>query len=243
MSTTEPAAAKPCGPDEPCGTHMDTSPPVAAAFDPAEVARLREGARMLGRIIVGHTRAMEAARIELAQGSAEKAMEWILNSLPDVWEDEETEWDGRESANEWWDRTDAFYRAAETPAAAHAEAPLPDDASRARPAAPECSRERAAASLAEPAEHSTGIALIRAERARQVAVEGYTPEHDAEHCEGELALAAVSYALASMEGPSAAADEWPFDPASFKPGIGPLGCLAKAGALIAAELDRLIGNG
>ena len=85
---------------------------VAAAFDPAEVARLREGARMLGKIVVGHSRAMEAARIELAQGSAKDAMEWILNSLPDVWDDPETKWDGAESAQAWFDRTEDFYRAA-----------------------------------------------------------------------------------------------------------------------------------
>ena len=88
---------------------------------PDEFAALRAAAAMLGKIVVDHARAMKAARIELAQGSAGKAMEWILNSLPDVWEDEETEWDGRESADEWWDRTDGFYRAAGTPARGHAE--------------------------------------------------------------------------------------------------------------------------
>lgn len=76
----------------------------------AELARIKSGARTLGKIVVGQHRAMEAARIELAQGSAEKGMQWILNSLPDVWDDAETEWDGKESANEWWDRTDSFYR-------------------------------------------------------------------------------------------------------------------------------------
>ena len=78
----------------------------------AEIARLRNGGRELGKAVVGNVRAMEAARIELAQGSAEKAMQWVLNSLPDVWDDPETAWDGRESAEAWWDRTDPFYRAA-----------------------------------------------------------------------------------------------------------------------------------
>jgi len=110
------------------------SPPIAAALDPAEVARLRDGARILGKVVTGQHRAMEAARIELAQGSAGKAMQWILNSLPDVWDDPETEWDGSESADEWWDRTDSFYREAEADAGARGEE-LPSPAPRGRSAA------------------------------------------------------------------------------------------------------------
>jgi hypothetical protein len=41
----------------------------------------------------------------------------------------------------------------------------------------------------------TGIELITEERQRQIGAEGWTPEHDAEHSAGELAMAAVSYAL------------------------------------------------
>ena len=49
---------------------------------------------------------MEAARIEMLQGSTEKAMEWILQSLPDVDDNEpEDQWNGTESAQEWFDRT------------------------------------------------------------------------------------------------------------------------------------------
>ncbi len=40
----------------------------------------------------------------------------------------------------------------------------------------------------------TGIELITAERKRQIEKEGWTPEHDAEHTDGSLALAAVCYA-------------------------------------------------
>jgi len=72
--------------------------------------RAEDACQLLAQVLTGHGRAMEAARIELAQGSAEKAMQWILNFLPDVWDDEETEWNGTETAQEWWDRTDAFYR-------------------------------------------------------------------------------------------------------------------------------------
>jgi hypothetical protein len=39
----------------------------------------------------------------------------------------------------------------------------------------------------------TGIELIAAERQRQQAVEGWTPEHDRHHSGGELARAATAY--------------------------------------------------
>ena len=44
--------------------------------------------------------------------------------LPDVWDDPETEWDGKESADAWFDRTESFYRAAE-PADAQSPRPAP----------------------------------------------------------------------------------------------------------------------
>jgi hypothetical protein len=60
----------------------------------------------MGRIITDYGRAMEAARIEMLQGSTDKAMEWILNSLPDVDDnDPEDQWNGTETAQEWFDRT------------------------------------------------------------------------------------------------------------------------------------------
>lgn len=72
----------------------------------AEITKLQNACKLMGRSITGLSRAMEAARIELAQGSAEKAMEWILNSLPDVSDDDpEDQWNGTETANEWFDRT------------------------------------------------------------------------------------------------------------------------------------------
>ncbi len=40
----------------------------------------------------------------------------------------------------------------------------------------------------------TGVELIAAERQRQIEQEGWTPEHDDEHEDGSLALAAVCYA-------------------------------------------------
>ena len=77
----------------------------------------------------------------------------------------------------------------------------------------------------------TGIELIAEERQRQIDEEGWTAEHDDEHEGGELADAAAAYALG---------DDW-FWPWSegFKQ-YDYKHDLIRAGALIAAELDRLI---
>lgn len=95
----------------------------------------------------------------------------------------------------------------------------------------------------------TGLELIGWERERQVESEGWTSEHDDEHDRRELAKAAASYALhAGTGGPGAwrtanggpmAPQYWPWEAESWKPGDDPVRDLAKAGALIAAEIDRL----
>lgn len=94
----------------------------------------------------------------------------------------------------------------------------------------------------------TGIDLIAEERQRQVEVEGWTKEHDAEHKNGELAKAAICYAdpnvyyhqenrLFRFRIPN---KFWPkqWDIYWFKP-TDRIRDLVKAGALIAAEIDRL----
>jgi hypothetical protein len=135
----------------------------------------------------------------------------------------------------------------------------------------------------------SGIELIAKERQRQIDEEGWSPEHDDEHVNGELAQAAVAYAAAatnvmsmlrwcSVDGPKHAelleenrratlleslaesqADpleshygrrpdegyktpllqDWPWDERWWKPSNDPIRDLVKAGALIAAEIDRL----
>ena len=90
-----------------------------------------------------------------------------------------------------------------------------------------------------------GIALITAERLRQIAVEGYTAEHDAEHDGGQLARAAACYALyaggiRTLPGTGLVGNGWPWPDWNFKPGPEPLDSLVKAGALIAAEIDRIV---
>jgi hypothetical protein len=91
----------------------------------------------------------------------------------------------------------------------------------------------------------TGAQLIAQERQRQIEVEGYTEQHDAEHAEGELAMAAVCYAMLPCWRPAELAPiEWPWIGGGIRDGFKPtpndrIRELVKAGALIAAEIDRL----
>lgn len=86
---------------------------------------------------------------------------------------------------------------------------------------------------------STGAELIAAERARQIEVEGWTPEHDDEHDDNELPKAAVAYVLASRNLVLGSWAFWPWHEDWWKPSDDPIRNLVKAGALIAAEIDRL----
>ena len=89
-----------------------------------------------------------------------------------------------------------------------------------------------------------GVELIAQERQRQVDTEGWSAEHDDAHKIGEMALAARCYAQTSYSqvcGWSAGGPErtWPWNKQSWKPADDPIRNLVKAGALIAAEIDRL----
>lgn len=121
-----------------------------------------------------------------------------------------------------------------------------------------------------------GAECIAAERARQIADEGWTPEHDDEHADGSLAMAAVCYATPALlyekqdryVNRTIFVDPWPWqsdaprwdgngdkrycygscrdnpgnvlpDPSTYTPAER-LDLLVKAGALIAAEIDRLL---
>lgn len=96
--------------------------------------------------------------------------------------------------------------------------------------------EAIAALAASPA--PDGVSLIAAERQRQVSAEGWTPEHDDTHAQGELAEAAIAYASEGIERPLAVS-YWPFEWASYRPSGNRVRNLVRAGALIAAEIDRL----
>ena len=89
---------------------------------------------------------------------------------------------------------------------------------------------------------NSGVGMITDERLRQIKVEGWTPEHDDEHKDGELAEAASCYAYVSnYEHPQnvRVPEDWPWDRKWWKPSADPIRNLVKAGALIAAEIDRL----
>lgn len=88
-----------------------------------------------------------------------------------------------------------------------------------------------------------GAAMIAIERERQISSKGWTPEHDDEHDTHELTYAAWCYltetdGFADCEGDEPP-DAWPWEPEAWKPSPDPIRNLVKAGALIAAEIDRL----
>lgn len=87
---------------------------------------------------------------------------------------------------------------------------------------------------------TAAAADVLAERQRQISSEGWTPEHDDKHSDGEMALAASSYALYAHKRPIAPAIpyNWPWEPEWFKQ-QGARRDLVKAGALILAEIERL----
>lgn len=91
-----------------------------------------------------------------------------------------------------------------------------------------------------------GVALIATERKRQIVKEGFTPGHDSLNQYGDLALAAACYALPENERPldsnRGVPSYWPWawDEMFWKPTpTDRIRELTKAGALIAAEIDRL----
>ena len=115
---------------------------------------------------------------------------------------------------------------------------------------------------------SDGLKYIGVERLRQIEEEGWTPEHDDEHFDGSMAMAAACYASTSrlyslrhFANGYTYDDPWPWegkwdkryrvgevrnnpgnrlpDPSSYTR-TERLNLLVKAGALIAAEIDRLI---
>ena len=92
----------------------------------------------------------------------------------------------------------------------------------------------------------SGAELITTERERQVSAEGWTSAHDDEHVMGEMIGAALCYAGRALEivsndeieGSDIGLD-WPWGIEWWKPSPDPIRNLQKAGALIAAEIDRL----
>lgn len=100
--------------------------------------------------------------------------------------------------------------------------------------------------------YSIGVGMIAKERVRQVKKELWSEVHDDQHTDGEMATAAAAYCESSLR--DAANDPsdhdfilencWPVDWGHewFKPKT-PIKDLVRAGALIAAEIDRRLRAG
>lgn len=100
---------------------------------------------------------------------------------------------------------------------------------------------------------SIGVKRIARERKRQITEEGWTAEHDDQHNDGELDLVGALYASPKQlyeeerhRGAIVFKDPWPrswdyiWDKRTEATSIGDrIRALEKAGALIAAEIDRL----
>lgn len=101
----------------------------------------------------------------------------------------------------------------------------------------------------------TGIKLIAEERKRQIEVEGYTKQHDSNHKASEFVYAAIAYTEAAKVGVICQeignTNEndimrkkfgmglyFPWGQTNFKPTTN-IRDLVKAGALIAAAIDRM----
>ena len=83
----------------------------------------------------------------------------------------------------------------------------------------------------------TGVELIAAERQRQMDVIGWDKDHDDGHCDSVLWHAARCY-LSLKPGSTRMPAGWPWERSDFKP-KSRIKNLVRAGALIAAEIDRL----
>ncbi|EQB8423261.1 TPA: hypothetical protein ACKP9X_002088 [Pseudomonas aeruginosa] len=85
---------------------------------------------------------------------------------------------------------------------------------------------------------------VQAERRRQITAEGWTPGHDDEHDNGQMARAAACYALAGSSAPNDGTAAllvslaWPWDEQWWKPSSARRD-LVKACALALAEIERL----
>jgi hypothetical protein len=92
---------------------------------------------------------------------------------------------------------------------------------------------------------SKGSALIAIERARQCTAEGFTMRADEARRSGQLSAAALAYLRVAVlqfngevKGLPNIAMEWPLAKGMWKPTADALRNLVKAGALIAAEIDK-----
>ena len=84
----------------------------------------------------------------------------------------------------------------------------------------------------------TGVEKIGEEREKQIKKHGYTAKHDLNYKSNELLLGALTYLLAAINNGFVSSETWPFD-ITYYHYEGYESSLKKAGAFIAAELDRI----
>lgn len=96
--------------------------------------------------------------------------------------------------------------------------------------------------------HLSGAERIAGERWRQIEIEGYTHDSDLQYADTELLYAALCYAVPPNERHMIQDKDgrrpvgFPWKPEFWKPTPDDrVRELEKAGALIAAEIDRLVG--
>ena len=87
----------------------------------------------------------------------------------------------------------------------------------------------------------SGVERIAIERTRQIERERYDAEHDALHRPETIMSAALAYIFAAAADLGGAEVYWPWDITEFKPST-PARDMEKAGALIAAAIDRIEGS-
>lgn len=108
----------------------------------------------------------------------------------------------------------------------------------------------------DPTDLSKALIAVMNERDRQENEEGWTPEHDDKHVQGELAQAAASYTvhsivIATLKAQGMPQDKieatarstvvprtWPWSPAWWRPSDQRRN-LVKAAALLLAEIERI----
>ncbi len=83
-----------------------------------------------------------------------------------------------------------------------------------------------------------GVEIIKKEREKQITKYGYDAKHDLGYQDKQLLRAALAYLLDAINGNEDSMDQWPWDIMYFKPDSYEE-CLAKVGAFVAAELDRI----
>jgi hypothetical protein len=82
---------------------------------------------------------------------------------------------------------------------------------------------------------------VMEERHRQIMVEGWTAQHDDEHGDGSMAVAAACYALGNdgVSGTREFVSFWPWARKWWKPKKDKRRNLVRAAALLLAEIERL----